>query len=92
MLSEITKSIVLTFQIVGERFFKIDPPVVLGEELVDVALDDAGLPTAQFPDHQHLEYVLCICSRQSHPADSFESSQMVRRFSKVSVHDYWYTQ
>lgn len=33
-------------------------PVVLGEELVDVALDNAGFAHAQLPDHQHLEEVL----------------------------------
>lgn len=37
---------------------KIHPdsgPVVLREELVHVALDNAGLAHAQLPDHQHLE-------------------------------------
>ena len=33
-------------------------PVMLGEELVDVALDDAGLAHAKFADDQHLEEVL----------------------------------
>ena len=31
---------------------------MLGEELVDVALDDAGLAAAELPHHQHLEDVL----------------------------------
>lgn len=33
-------------------------PAVLGEELVDLALDDAGLAHAEFADDQHLEEVL----------------------------------
>lgn len=33
-------------------------PVVLGEELVHVALDNAGFAHAQLPDHQHFEEVL----------------------------------
>ena len=31
---------------------------MLGEELVDVSLDDAGLAAAELPHHQHLEDVL----------------------------------
>lgn len=38
-------------------------PVVLGEELVDVALDDAGLAHAEFADDQHLEEVLAGLGR-----------------------------
>ena len=38
--------------------------VVLGEELMDVSLDDAGLPAAQLPNHQHLEDVLRVRVRR----------------------------
>lgn len=33
---------------------------MLGEELVDVSLDDGGLPGAEFSDHQDLVQVLLL--------------------------------
>ena len=44
-------------------------PVVLGEVLVDVALDEGGLPGAKLADDQHLDITLTIsdqCLKISH--------------------------
>lgn len=62
-------------------------PVVLREELVHVALDDAGLADAQLPDDQHFEQVLlALGHRGPGHADTerrFSNSRAASAFSRM---------